>query len=101
MTRGGAEDVDVENDRIENENATSLAIIEQRAKAMYSLVQAGAGVGAAARIVGFTEDQALELEKSDFVSDDQNPDDPAPDDPAPDDPALEDPATPKEEDDAE
>ena len=72
MTRGGTEDVDAENGRIASENATSLAIIEQRAKAMQFLTAAGASVGAAARVVGFNEEQVALLEQSDFTSGEDN-----------------------------
>jgi hypothetical protein len=67
MTRGGTEDVDAENGRIESEAATSLSVLKERASAMQFLTAAGASVGAAARVAGFNEEQVALLEQSDFV----------------------------------
>jgi hypothetical protein len=92
MERAGVADSDAENARIAAERDQSLGMMQDRATVLETLTRAGAGIGPAARVAGFSDEQVVELERSDFVDGDEN--NPLGNNP------QEDPNTPPENDDA-
>ena len=66
----GVEDVDGETQNMESDPVLKLEIELKRAQIMQTLTAAGAGIGAAARVAGFEEEDAKRLEKTDFVDED-------------------------------
>lgn len=73
IERGGVADSDAENNRIAAERDASLEMMQDRAAVVETLTRAGAGIGAAARVAGFSTDDADRLERSDFVDPNVDP----------------------------